>query len=167
MPIKTQGTHLYLVDRTVAASPKLVKFSCPTGITGIGSGGTDEIDTTCLDAVSNKTFELGLSDPGSVSVPFILESKDASHRFMFASAKTKSNVEVIICLSDGTAEPTIGATDPKKVVPPTDRSYLMFVAGVKTPQLDIAGNEVIRGTMELRLSGDVTRGGPVFDEPTP
>lgn len=156
MAIKTQGTELFIIDRTTPATPKVVKFSCPTGITGLGGGGTDEIDTTCLDATS-KSFELGLSDNGELSIPFVFKGgDDASHKLVFDLAHAKSNVECVIALSDGTAAPTVGTTDPKDVVPPTDRTSFVFHAGVKAPQLDIAGNEVIRGTLSLRVSGSIT-----------
>ena len=70
--VKTQGTELYFVDASVTASaPDLVKMSCPTGVQGLG-GAKDQIETTCLDATTDKEFAGGLGNPGTVSVPFNL-----------------------------------------------------------------------------------------------
>lgn len=39
MPIKSQGTHLYFVDKfTTPGTPVLVKMACPASLSGVGSG---------------------------------------------------------------------------------------------------------------------------------
>lgn len=150
--VKTQGTHIFLVDNT-ASAPTLFKMSCPTGITGLLSGSTDEIDTTCLDA-SSRTFELGLSDQGEMSVPFIFNPEDNGHRTLFDLVAAKRATEILIGLSDGTAIPTLDSNG--AIVAPANRTSFKMSALVKNPPFDFASNEVVRSTLALRVSGTVT-----------
>lgn len=152
MSIKTQGTNVYLTNNTLS-EPVIVKLSCPTGITGLLSGSTDEIDTTCLDAQS-RSFELGLSDQGELSIPFIFEPTDASHLALFDLVQAKESTQICIALSDGTAAPTLNSSD--LMVAPVSRTSFIFSGLIKNPPLDFAGNEVVRGTMAVRVTGAVT-----------
>ena len=152
MAIKTQGTNVYLTNNTLS-NPVIVKLSCPTGVTGLLSGSTDEIDTTCLDAFS-RSFELGLSDQGELSIPFIFEPTDASHRALMDLVQAKESTQICIALSDGTAAPTLNSSD--LMVAPAARTSFIFSGLIKNPPLDFAGNEVVRGTMTVRVSGAVT-----------
>ena len=44
MPIKSQGTRLYFVDKlTTPATTTLVKMSCPSSLSGVGSGAKDRV----------------------------------------------------------------------------------------------------------------------------
>ena len=67
--VKTQGTELFTVDALSSSVASVLKFECPTGITGLG-GAADQLETTCLDTVGDKEFTGGLGNPGQVSVPF-------------------------------------------------------------------------------------------------
>lgn len=146
MSVKTQGTSLFLIDAGAA-----VKFACPTGITGLG-GATDQIDTTCLGD-NERTYVQGLANPGTVSVPFNFDPTQASHQLLFALKEAGTNVPWMVCLSDGTAEPTVvgGA-----FVAPTLRTSAEFVAYISDVNIDVATNEVVRGTLTLQRSGAVT-----------
>lgn len=150
--MKTQGTHVYITNNAIS-EPALVKMKCPTGITGLLSGSTDEIDITCLDA-NSRAFELGLSDQGELSVPFIFDPNDASHRALFDLVQAKEATQIAICLSDNTNAPTLDSND--QMVAPAARTSFIFSGLIKNPPLDFAGNEVIRGTMAVRVSGAVT-----------
>jgi hypothetical protein len=149
--MKTQGTHVYVVDNT-GSDPVVNKFQCPTGVTGLLSGSTDEIDVTCLDA-NSRAFELGLSDQGELSIPFIFEPTAASHRALFDLVQSKTATQIAICLSDGTNAPTLDSDG--LMVAPATRTSFIFSGLIKNPPLDFAGNEVIRGTMAVRVSGAV------------
>lgn len=147
--LKTQGTELYIKDIT-GTEPVVLKFACPTGVTGLNSGGTDEIDITCLDA-QTRSFALGLSDAGELSVPFIFDPAQNSHRKAFSIAALKAETQVCIALSDGTTAPTINSSD--LFVAPTSRTSFIVAGLVKNIPIDIAGNEVVRGTMTIRVNG--------------
>jgi hypothetical protein len=60
----------------------------------------------------------------------------------------------MICLSDGTADPTIDSED--DLTPPASRSYIKFQAYIADVNIDIAGNDIVRGTLTLQRSGSVT-----------
>jgi hypothetical protein len=151
MAVKTQGTELYYVDPTNSV-PVAVKLACPTGITGLG-GATDQIDTTCLGD-NERTFVQGLANPGQVSVPFNLNPQDASHQDLFDLKEEGNNLNWIVCLSDGSAAPTLNSDD--EFVPPSNRTSFSFVAYISDLNIDLATNEIVRGTLTLQRSGAVT-----------
>ena len=66
--ILTQGTELFTVDALSSSVAAVLKMACPTGITGLG-GAKDQIEDTCLDNTTDKTFKPGLGNPGQVTVP--------------------------------------------------------------------------------------------------
>lgn len=150
--IKTQGTHIYFVDST-GSEAVLHKLTCPTAASGLGSGSTDEIDTTCLDS-SVKTFTLGLSDSGEISIPYNLDLTDNSHLALYDVYNSKVATPFCIALSDGTEAPTLDSNG--DIVAPSDRSSFIFSGLVKMPATDIATNEILRNTMSVRVSGAVT-----------
>lgn len=146
MSIKTQGTELYFVNNNA-----VVKLKCPTGISGLG-GAKDQIEDTCLDATEDKTFMAGLGNPGQVSVPFNLDPQHASHQMLFGMKESGNNTDFIICLSDGTAAPTIVN---KTLTAPTGRTIAMFTAYVADVNIEVATNAIVTGTLTLQRSGPV------------
>lgn len=152
--VKTQGTHLYFVDRTGA--PALVKMTCPTGITGLTGGAADQIETTCLDATSDKTYERGLNNPNAISVPFNMKPADASHQLLFELKESGETLDWMALLSESADPPTLGASPGFVLTAPATRSAIAFRAYISEVNIDIAGNEIIRGTLTLQRSGPVT-----------
>ncbi len=151
--VKTQGTELFFVDASVSASaPDLVKMSCPTGVQGLG-GAKDQIETTCLDATSDKEFEGGLGNPGTVSVPFNLIPRDFSHQSLFALKDAGTALKWIACLSDGVQQPALDSDG--IIVAPTLRSSFRFTGYISDVNIDIATNEIVRGTLTIQRSGKV------------
>lgn len=145
MSIKTQGTNLYFLDGTVST------MTCPTGITGLG-GTRDQIDVTCLNATDDRSFVSGLGNPGQVSVPFVFDPSSASHQDLIDLHDSGTTIPWAIGFSDGTAAPTIvsGA-----FAFATTRTYAEFDAFVADINIDVATNEVVRGTLTLQRSGSV------------
>jgi hypothetical protein len=152
MELKTQGTHLFLLDPD-AEVPVVLKFKCPTGITGVTTGARSRIDTTCLDATDDMTYASGLGDPGTVSVPFILDSEDNTHQQSFELKKDSRNLQWMVGFSDGVASPTVASGS---LVAPTDRSSIAFTAYIADVDIDISTNEMVRGTLTLQRSGGYT-----------
>ena len=146
MAIKTQGTNLYFIDGAAVKT-----MTCPTGITGLG-GTRDQIETTCLNATDDKSYVSGLGNPGQISVPFVFTPSDTSHQALLDLHDTGDVTEWAIGLSDGTAAPTIvsGA-----LAFGSTRTYASFDAFVADINIDIATNEVVRGTLTLQRSGSV------------
>lgn len=157
--VKTQGTELYFIDSlTVPATPALIKLACPTGITGLG-GAADQIEDTCLDNTGDKTFQRGLGNPGQVSVPFNLIPRDVSHQLLFSLKDDGSTVKWMACLSESDTAPTLltGA-----IVAAADRTCLAFEGYIADVNIDVATNEIVRGTLTIQRSGVVT---PTWYEP--
>jgi hypothetical protein len=148
MTVKTQGTHLFYVSGAAAAS----KLTCPTGVSGL-NGAAAPLDTTCLDATTDKTYVQGLSDPAQLSVPFNFKPSEADHKDLFALKASGAVVTWIVCLSDGVGVPTVVSS---VMTAPTDRTSFRFSAFVADVSLDIATNEIVRGTLSLQRSGAIT-----------
>jgi hypothetical protein len=149
--VTTQGTELFFIN-TGASPDAIVKMACPTGITGLG-GPKDQIEDTCLDTVGDKTFKGGLGNPGQVSVPFNLIPRDVSHQLLFDLKEAGTVLDWLVALSESTTDPTLLAG---AFVPPVDRTSLEFQAYISDVNIDIATNEIVRGTLTLQRSGSVT-----------
>lgn len=156
--VKTQGTHLFLIDTMTSSDPSILKFACPTGVSGLG-GPADQIDDTCLDATDDRTFVGGLGNPGQVSIPFVYKPQQASHQILFDLKAARENLNWLVGLSDGVAAPTLDSND--QFNQPADRSGFEFIAYIADVNIDIATNEVVRGTLTLQRSGAVV---PFFKE---
>jgi hypothetical protein len=151
--VKTQGTELYVIDASVTASEEeLYKIACPTGITGLG-GARDQIEDTCLDTTDEKTFVAGLGNPGQVTVPFNLIPRNGSHQFLFAWKQAGANMKWLVCLSESADQPTVDTDG--EFVKPTSRTTIAFTAFVSDVNIDIATNEIVKGTLLLQRSGAV------------
>lgn len=155
--IRTQGTELFVIDTiTVPNDPAIVKMSCPTGVQGLG-GARDQLEDTCLDTTGDKTYQAGLGNPGQVSVPFNLIPRDDGHQALFAWKSDGSVMRWMVCLSEGTTAPTLDTDD--TFIAPTDRTTIEFSGFVSDVNIDIATNEIVRGTLTIQRSGDVVFAG--------
>lgn len=149
--LKTQGTHLYFANPT-SSDAELVKLSCPTGISGLG-GARDQIDITCLDNTEDREYLPGLGNPGQMSVPFNFIPSHISHQVLFDLKESGEVIDWIVCLSDGTAAPTIDVGG--EVTPPALRTSAEFRGFVQDVNIDIATNEKVTGTLTVQRSGKV------------
>jgi hypothetical protein len=149
--VRTQGTELFLLDTVRHSTPTRVKMACPTGITGMG-GAKDQIDSSCLDTTGDKEFEGGLGNPGPVNVPFNMIPREQSHQILFDLKEDGSVLKWMACLSEGNDVPTVAGSN---LVAPTDRTSFAFSAYVADVNIDIANNEIVRGTLTLQRSGPV------------
>lgn len=151
--VKTQGSELYVIN-VLPTDPELLKFACPTGISGLG-GPADQIEDTCLDATTDKTFVRGLRTPGAVSVPFNFIPSNGSHQVLFDLLADGRTLSWLIGFSDGTAQPTLD-TDSAFVVPDSPlRTTASFSGYVSDMNIDIATNTIVKGTMTIQRSGAV------------
>lgn len=150
--LKTQGTHLFMAY-TGGSAAEVLKFNCPTGITGLG-GARSQIPSTCLDETEDEKFVAGLGTPGAVSVPFNFKPSQESHQVVLTTLKeTGAEQRWLIGFSDGTAAPTLDSGD--DLDPPAQRTSALFTAYVADVTIDVASNEIVRGTMTLQRSGRV------------
>lgn len=146
---ETKGTNLYFAN---PPTPTVVKLTCPTGITGVNGGSKDKIDTTCLSETGAfRTFVGGFADASEVSVPFILYSKDASQADLFALQRSGAIIGWYVGLSDSAAAPTIGSGG--DLISPAARTGFSFQGYVSNLTIDMATNEVVRGTLSIQVAG--------------
>lgn len=145
--LKTQGTELFFVNNGA-----VVKLACPTGITGLG-GAADQIEVTCLDTTEDKEYRRGLGNPGQVSVPFNFIPSETSHQVLFDLKDAGTTINWMIGFSDATTDPTLDSND--NFVAPAARTCALFTAYVADVNIDVATNEIVRGTLTLQRSGTV------------
>lgn len=146
--VASQGTELFFS----ATGTAVVKFSCPTGISGLG-GGADQIDTTCLDS-TEREFRRGFKNPSAISVPFVFLPRDASHQSILDDLNDSGEiVPWMLAFSDGTADPTIAAG---VWAAPTGRTSVSFKGYVSDVTIDVATNDVVKGTVTIQRSGGLT-----------
>lgn len=151
MGIKSQGTHLFLRLRNSSGQTAL-KMKCPTGIQGLG-GPRDQIDSTCLDDIDDRQYEAGLGNPGQVNVPFNYDPQHASHQLLFDLKDAGTTEQWLTGLSDGSAAPTFDSNG--DFLPMTTRSGFVFDGYVADVNIDVATNDIVKGTMILQRSGKV------------
>lgn len=152
--IKTQGSELFTVDKLSSSVASVLKFECPTGITGLG-GAADQIESTCLSTVGDKEFEGGLGNPGQVSVPFNFIPRSQSHQILFELKESREVVDWLIGLSDGVAVPSLDSNDDLVAPASPLRTSIGFRGYVSDLNIDIATNEIVRGTLTIQRSGSV------------
>lgn len=145
--LKTQGTELFFVN-----AGAIVKLACPTGITGLG-GAADQIEVTCLDTVEDKEYRRGLGNPGQVSVPFNFIPAETSHQVLFDLKDAGTTIDWLIGFSNSATDPTLDSND--KFIAPAGRTCATFTAYVSDVNIDVATNEIVRGTLTLQRSGTV------------
>lgn len=151
--LKTQGTELFFIDTLSSTVAAIVKLECPTGITGLG-GAADQIEVTCLDTLDDKQYRRGLGNPGTVSIPFNFIPSAASHQVLFDLKDAGTITAWMIGFSDATADPTLNSLD--AFVAPASRTCAEFQAYVSDVNIDVATNEIVRGTLTLQRSGTVS-----------
>lgn len=149
MSLKTQGTHIHFYDTT--GTPGLRKLAAVTAVPSLSGGAASQIETTTLDELQAKTFIAGLSEPGSITLPFQFDPVEVSHKSLYALKGT--NVDFIVSLSDGTNAPTYASN---AIVPPTGRTSMRFNAAVLDVSIEAGGNDLVRGSVQLQISGGIT-----------
>lgn len=147
-PIKSQGTDLYWASGPTAVT----RAVCITSIAGLG-GARDQIETSCLDNTTDKTFVGGLGTPGQVTVPFNVHKDEISHADLLALKTSGATVSWGIYSSDSATVPTAVAS---VMQPVTSRASAIFSGYVADVTIDIAGNDIWKGTITIQRSGDVT-----------
>lgn len=146
--LKTQGTEIFILDDTNSGN-EVRKLARVTGGTGVG-GEAGEIDITDLDSVARE-FVTGLKDNGTVSLDLNWDPTDDSHQELEALVGG-DNVEFMICGSEAETDPTYSST----FTAPSSRTTLHFTGGVRSFTKDFSTDEVWRGSVSIRVSGDIT-----------
>lgn len=146
--IKSQGTELYWASGPTAVT----RVVCATSISGLG-GAADQIDTTCLDDTQDRTYVRGLGNPGQVSVGFNIHKGELAHEQLLALKASGETVSWGIYSSDAATAPTaVGSV----MQPVAGRVSAIFQGYVADINVDIATNDIWKGTITIQRSGPVS-----------
>ena len=159
--LPTKGTRLFFV--AADSDRSIQKVACPTGIQGLG-GPADQLDTTCLDS-EEREFAPGLPNPGQLTIPINFIPTSESHQAILdlQSEGAQGIVSWMIVLSDQAGAPTTKTSDERLISPgATTAEFLGYVADFN---IDIATNEIVRGTLTLQRSGKVNWTLPAATQP--
>jgi len=126
-PILTQNTTMTFNS---------VQVNGIISMTDIASGTASEIDVTTL-ASAKKEYVQGLGDNGAFTITVIRNQDDAGQLELWDSLGSQSTETVVITLPTSTA------------------NVLTFEAFVQKFTLDIDADNVVRGTVTLRITGDI------------
>jgi len=129
--VETAGTQLFTLDFNAIPTVAILKFACPTGITGLGDT-TDQIEDTCLED-KVRSYKQGLSTPGQISVPFNFIPRTRSHQLLFTLKDSGVILPWLIGLSDGKDLPTLNTTNDGFIIPDTRTciSFNGYIAGLE------------------------------------
>lgn len=146
-PIKSQKTELFWASAATTATRAVAVDS----ISGLG-GAADQIETTTLDDASDKQFVAGLGNPGAVTIGFKVHSTEVSHESLFALKAAGTVMSWGIYSSPTTVAPTAVAS---VMQVSATRNSIIFSGYVSDFNIDIAGNDVWKGTITIQRSGTV------------
>ena len=148
--VKSQGTEIFILPDPLDTTA--MKMACPTAVSKSGGARTMS-EILCLDA-DDPEFISGSCSSTTWSIPFALVPTDTTHQELFALETLGEAVPFLIALSDGTAAPTVTAG---ALVAPAGRTSFAFDGIVMEIGIDIATNDVVRGTLSVQQSGPLTR----------
>lgn len=147
--LKTQGTELYILDES-ATGNEVRKIGQITGFSGVG-GTAGEITATNFDSTAQE-FVTGLKDNGTISINLDWDPKSTAHQALDGLVGGK-NVRFLIACAEATTQPTFATAE---YTLPATRTLLDFVAGVLSFQKDAGTDDIWRGSVSIRVSGDIT-----------
>lgn len=154
MPVKTQGTQLYLLDPDDCST--VINVGCVTAISGIEAT-RDQLESTCLESPA-RTYEAGLATPGQASFTINFDPKDETHQRIIELYKAGTKFELAIGYGDGVKDSNgdmdapLAGTDCLFNLPDT-RSWLILhqVFFANVPQ-DFALNALVTANVSVQLS---------------
>ena len=110
--VATQGTDAFALipSPTNPDLCEVVSLGCVTSIDP-GTDSTDQIDSTCLNERSTRTYLAGLTTPGTGTIALNADPQSAAHLRLFELSKTKQTIKFAVGWSDGpeTSVPTLAA----------------------------------------------------------
>lgn len=166
--VKTKGTRLYFATPTDASSNDAdgitIKYVlCATGVQGLG-GAADQIDITCLDS-AEREYVQGMANPGQVTVPFNMIPSAGSHQALMALKDSGDTISWMVVFSDAGANndyPT--AVDSSGRLVSAGATTAEFLGYVSDVTLDIATNEIVRGSLVIQRSGAINWDWPAITQ---
>jgi hypothetical protein len=145
--IKSQKSELYYASAATTAT----KIVCPTNIS-VGGAAADQVDTTCLSD-DTRQFVQGLKNAAQVTVQFNAHSGEVTHEDLTDLFASGAVVSWGIYGSETTTAPTAVASEMQVVA---TRVSMIFDAYVADFSMEIAGNDIWKGTVVLQVSGAIS-----------
>lgn len=147
MPMKSQGTQIYIID---PEDDSVLNIPCATSLSGI-SAGRDQLESTCLEAQA-RTYEAGLATPGQASFSLYFDPKVPSHERIYELWQAGTKFDMAVGFSDGTAAPTVDTAGDFDL--PTTRSWVVLLdCYFADVPLDAALNSLLTANVTVQLSG--------------
>jgi hypothetical protein len=158
----TQGSDLYvLVPAEGTGDPTIMRVQCVTDIGSIGAGTRDQIDTTCISALVDRTSRPGLSTPGAVTSSTNYDVNDPSLDELLALRDAGITTQFYVGLVDGSLPGVDEDARPRPILtagvvtfPPT-RTFVEWTGYVSEFGMDIASNSVVKSPISIQRSGSV------------
>lgn len=148
--MKTQGTHLFVINPSATGGPEVVRIACVTSIDGVEAP-RDQLESTCLESLA-RTYVAGMATPGQMTFGLNFEPQDETHQLVYDLWTSGTSVELAIGFGDGTSLPTLDSDDQFDL--PTSRSWMVlhdsFFANVP---VNFALNALVAATVSVQLSG--------------
>lgn len=151
--ISTQNSELFFIETRTTTDPTIRKMQCPTGVTGVGGGTKDQLETTCLDTRGDKEYAAGLGGTSPISVPFNFIPGTWSHRLIQDLKTSGEIIPWLLAFSEAETDPTVDSDG--QFEPPALRTSATFLGYVAEANIDVATNEMVRGTLTIQRSGNV------------
>jgi hypothetical protein len=162
MVMKTQGSDLFvLVPAEGTGDATIVRINCVTEITGVGGGAADQVETTCLSELSDRTYVRGLRSPSSVSSTTNYDPHDPDALVLKDLADSGVSTTFFVGFSDGSLPGVDPAARPAPTlvagVPtfPNTRSFVEFSGYVSEFGMDFAANSVVKAPIQIQRSGSI------------
>lgn len=163
MSMLTQGSDLYvLVPAEGTGDPTIMRVQCVTEISSIGAGTRDQIDTTCISALVDRTSKPGLSTPGAVTSSTNYDVNDPSLDVLLAMRDAGTTTQFYVGLVDGSVPGTDEEDRPRPLVGvggavtfPATRTFVEWTGYVSEFGMDIASNNVVKSPISIQRSGSV------------
>lgn len=154
MPVKTQGSQLYIMDPDATGGCQVLAIDCVVSLSGM-SNPRQQIDVTCMES-DTRQFVGGLSTPGQVTVTVNFDPANESHYRIYELWRNNSdNFKAAIGYGGPVnTNPTV-ASDCEFDFP-TTRTYIEFEAYVADVPLEAALNSVWTSAISFQISGPYT-----------
>lgn len=149
MAIKTQGTHIYIVDPD-ETEPVVITIQCVISASGLNAA-RDQLESTCLESEA-RTYEPGMPTPGQMSMTLNFDPSSSSHVRVYELWRAGTKFELAIGLSDGTAAADVDS-DGMFDLPSTRTFFVSHDAYFADVPIDLALNALVTANVTLQLSG--------------
>lgn len=144
MPIKTQGTEIYIIDEG-----SVLDLGCVQSIDGI-SGEREDIVVECLNK-EEKQHLGGQMDPGEVTFNIALEPDNETHQTLHELYRDGTdNVRFAIGFGDGTADPAVVSDEFD--FSSTGRSFVSFKGYINDFPMTAEIDDVWMSELSIQMS---------------